>query len=172
MANQIHQIYYSMAFLGIVAAGGVFAGTNPSHTVYELAHSWKVAEAQALIVEPELLPNALKAAKEIGLSLNRIFIFDHHTPIDSPNTASENGWSGLKSWRELMKHGESDWERWDDEKRCKETTAARLFSSGTTGMPKAVEMTHHNFVSQHTMVIEYKPKDYEVRIDQPLWKRC
>lgn len=157
-----NDIYYSMAFLGIVAAGGVFAGTNPSHTVYELAHSWKTAEAKALIVEPELLPNALKAAKEIGLPLTNIYVFDHHTPINSTNTEPRDGWSGLKSWRELMQHGESDWERWDDEKRSKETTAARLFSSGTTGMPKAVEMTHHNFVSQHTMVIEYKPKDYEI----------
>lgn len=61
-----------------------------------------------------------------------------------------------------MRNGESEWERWDDEGRSKETTAARLFSSGTTGLPKAVEMTHYNFVAQHTMVLEYKPRDYEV----------
>jgi long-subunit acyl-CoA synthetase (AMP-forming) len=129
-----NDIYYSMAFLGIVAAGGVFAGTNPSHTVYELAHSWKTAEAKALIVEPELLPNALKAAEEIGLPRERIFVFDHRTPLDEEVTGPEEGnWGGLKSWRELMRYGERDWERWDDEERSKETTAARLFSSGTTG---------------------------------------
>lgn len=61
-----------------------------------------------------------------------------------------------------MGHRESDWESWDDEGRSKETTAARLFSSGTTGLPKAVEMTHHNFIAQHTMVVEWKPRDYEV----------
>ena len=27
-------------------------------------------------------------------------------------------------------------------------------------------MTHHNFVAQHTLVMEYKPRDYEVRIQQ------
>lgn len=166
-----NDIYYSMAFLGIVAAGGVFAGTNPSHTVYELAHSWKVAEAKALIVEYELLPNALKAAKEIDLPTSRIFVFDHHTPLNAPSTGPEANWSGLKSWRELMRYGSSDWERWDDEARSKDTTAARLFSSGTTGMPKAVEMTHHNFVSQHTMVIEYKPRDYKVCILSYQWHR-
>ncbi|KAF2831095.1 acetyl-CoA synthetase-like protein [Ophiobolus disseminans] len=61
-----------------------------------------------------------------------------------------------------MKQGESDWERWDDERRSKDTVAARLFSSGTTGLPKAVEMTHYNFIAQHKMVLEWKPRDYEV----------
>lgn len=61
-----------------------------------------------------------------------------------------------------MGRGESDWIKWDNEARSKSTTAARLFSSGTTGLPKAVEMTHHNFIAQHTMVLEHKPRDYEV----------
>lgn len=61
-----------------------------------------------------------------------------------------------------MSYGEYDWMKWDDEARSKSTTAARLFSSGTTGFPKAVEMTHHNFIAQHTMVLEHKPRDYEI----------
>ncbi|KAF2679279.1 4-coumarate-CoA ligase-like protein [Lentithecium fluviatile CBS 122367] len=166
-----NDIYYSMAFLGILAFGGIFAGSNPSHTPYELAHAFKLAQVRALIVEPDLLPNALKAAKEGGIPRSRIFVFDHHTSVTSPYQKNENWgqglgaeekWSDLRSWRALMRFGESDWERWDDESRSKETTAARLFSSGTTGMPKAVEMTHHNFIAQHTMVLEYKPRDYEV----------
>lgn len=160
-----------MAFLGILAFGGIFAGSNPSHTPYELAHAFKISHTKALIVEPELLPNALKAAKEAGIPRSRIFVFDHHTPVTIPYCQSEGWgeglgaeekWGGLSSWRALMQHGESDWERWNDEKRSKGTTAARLFSSGTTGVPKAVDMTHYNFVAQHTMVLEYKPRDYEV----------
>jgi acyl-CoA synthetase (AMP-forming)/AMP-acid ligase II len=61
-----------------------------------------------------------------------------------------------------MNQGESEWVKWDDEKASKETVAARLFSSGTTGLPKAVEMTHYNFIAQHTMVLEWKPRDYDV----------
>ncbi|KAF2750804.1 4-coumarate-CoA ligase-like protein [Sporormia fimetaria CBS 119925] len=158
-----NDIYYSMAFLGIVAAGGIFAGTNPSHTPYELAHSWKIAQARALIVEPELLPNALKAAKECGIPTSRIFVFDHHTPLDEDLClTAQKKWGGLRSWRSLLAHGEAGWETWDDESKSEETTAARLFSSGTTGLPKAVDMTHHNFVAQHTLVMEYKPRDYQV----------
>jgi long-subunit acyl-CoA synthetase (AMP-forming) len=154
-----------MAFLGIVASGGVFAGVNPSHTPYELAHAWTIAQVKALIVEPELLPNALTAAKECNIPESRIFVFDHHTPLSSSSdkwARSAGKWGGLKSWRVLLNHGERDWERWENKKRSERTTAARLFSSGTTGMPKAVDMTHYNFVAQHTMVLEYKPRDYEV----------
>jgi long-subunit acyl-CoA synthetase (AMP-forming) len=151
-----------MAFLGILAAGGVFAGTNPSHTPYELAHSWKIAQARGLLVEPELLPNALKAAKQCNIPASRIFVFDHQTPVTTPYEGPQKKWHGLRSWRYLFGHGERDWETWDDEKRSRETTAARLFSSGTTGMPKAVDLSHHNFVAQHTLVMEYKPRDYEV----------
>lgn len=160
-----------MAFLGILSFGGIFAGVNPSHTNYELAHAFQTAEVKALIVEPDLLINALKAATQAGIPRSNIFVFDHNTSVTQPWSADEvwgeglggeERWGGLKSWRYLMGHGESDWVTWDDETRSKATTAARLFSSGTTGLPKAVEMTHHNFIAQHTMVLEHKPRDYEV----------
>lgn len=139
---------------------------NPSHTSYELSHAFKTAKVKALIVEPELLPNALKAAKDAGIPHSYIFIFDHHTSVTQPWAHSDD-WGGVQSWRTLMNKGENEWVRWDDEKRSKEITAARLFSSGTTGLPKAVEMTHYNFIAQHTMVLEYKPRDYEVRLLEP-----
>lgn len=160
-----------MAFLGILSFGGIFAGVNPSHTTYELVHAFQTAEIKALVVEAELLPNALKAAAQAGIPRTNIFVFDHHTPVTQPwhdsevwgeGLGGEERWGGVKSWRYLMGRGESDWIKWDNEARSKSTTAARLFSSGTTGLPKAVEMTHHNFIAQHTMVLEHKPRDYEV----------
>lgn len=166
-----NDIYYSMAFVGILSFGGIFAGVNPSHTAYELSHAFKTAEVKALIVEPELLTNALKAADEANIPRSHIFVFDHDVSLEATWSDSgrwghgmfgEGRWDQLRSWRSLMNYGESDWIRWNDEKRSKETTAARLFSSGTTGLPKAVDMTHYNFIAQHTMVLEYKPRDYEI----------
>jgi 4-coumarate--CoA ligase len=159
-----------MAFTGILSFGGIFAGVNPSHTPYELAHAFKTAEVKAIIVEAELLPSALNAAAQVKIPRSRIFVFDHHTPTTKPWSASEvwgeglggeESWGGCRSWRFLMGQGASNWERWDNEWQSKDTVAARLFSSGTTGLPKAVEMTHYNFIAQHTMVLEWKPRDYE-----------
>lgn len=63
-----------------------------------------------------------------------------------------------------MQQGEKDWVRFDDEKTAKSTTAARLFSSGTTGLPKAAILSHFNFIAQHTLVHERnaEKKNYEV----------
>ena len=160
-----------MAFLGIISFGGVFAGVNPSHTCFEMLHAFQTADVKALIVEPHILPIALEAASQARISREYIFVFDYDTPLTQPwhpsgvqgrSPGVEERWDGLASWRALLCHGESDWISWDDEQRSKDTTAARLFSSGTTGLPKAVEMTHHNFVAQHTLVMEYKLRDYKV----------
>lgn len=96
-----------------------------------------------------MLQNVLAAAKECSIPESKVWIFD---VLDNPLP------DGFKSWKDLLSHGEEDWVRFDDEKTCKETTAARLFSSGTTGLPKAAMLSHYNFISQHTLVHEYKKK--------------
>lgn len=77
-----------------------------------------------VLVEPEILPNLLKAAQEVGLPRDRILIFDNH---------GQNLEDGFRSWRVLFEHGEMDWPRFDDLETARNTTAALLFSSGTTG---------------------------------------
>ena len=84
-----------MAFLGILSFGGIFAGVNPSHTTYELAHAFQTAEVKALIVEPDLLINALKAATQAGIPRSNIFVFDHRTSLTQP-------WSDDEVWGEGM----------------------------------------------------------------------
>lgn len=72
-----------------------------------------------------MLDNVFGAAKACGIPASDVWIFDVH---------GQTVPSGFKSWNDLMSHGEKDWVRFDGEKTSKETTAARLFSSGTTGM--------------------------------------
>ncbi|KAK6387197.1 hypothetical protein LTS17_000463 [Exophiala oligosperma] len=147
-----NSIHYSMLFLGIVAVGGCFAGTNPAYTQFELTHHFKTSRARFLIVEPELLSNVLPAAKDCNIPRSNIMMFD---------TQNEAIPEGFVSWTSLLTHGERDWVRFDDEQTSRNTTAARLYSSGTTGLPKAASLSHYNFVSQHTLVYEYNPAPYE-----------
>lgn len=96
----------------------------------------------------------LKAAKEVGIDESRIFMFD---PDNRPVP------SGYTTFQDLLQHGEQDWVRFDDLQTSEDTVAALMFSSGTTGLPKAVKLSHRNFVAQHTLVYEISPKPYEVR---------
>jgi 4-coumarate--CoA ligase len=138
---------------GIIAAGGIFSGTNPGYTSYELSHAVKVAQVTAFIVEPELLRNVQTAAQDNGIPNSKILIFDTGLPGQSVP-------SGFKSWRTLFNHGVSDWEKFDDLQTAKNTQAARLFSSGTTGLPKAAVLSHYNFIAQETMISVFFPRPY------------
>lgn len=142
-----------MLVLAIVGAGGVFTGTNPSYTPLELAHHFKTAEVRFVLSEPELVAGVQTASKESRIPERNIRVFNpHNKPIPA----------GLQSWTELFEAGEADWVSYDDEKLCAETTAARLFSSGTTGLPKAVIITHRNMIAQHEVVFEVKQKPHRV----------
>jgi len=145
---------YSMLVLGTIGAGGIFTGTNPSYTPYELIHHIRASKAQFLITEPEMLKPMLAAAKECEIPRSRILIF---------NVLGQPLPEGFKSWETLLDHGEADWVRFDDLETGKRTEAGRFFSSGTTGLPKAVMMSHHNLVAQHTLYYGTDRRDFETR---------
>lgn len=101
------------------------------------------------------MANVLTAAAETNLPVSRIWAFDR--------TSDEKLPEGIASWRNLLKNGESDWERFEGLEQAKATEAVRLFSSGTTGLPKAARISHHNIIAQHHLTIEKRP--FEVSLD-------
>jgi 4-coumarate--CoA ligase len=97
----------------------------------------------------------VEAATECEIEKERILIFD---PIHARLP------DGYQSWKSLLVHGEQDWVRFNDLEKCKSTTAALLFSSGTTGLPKAAMVSHYNLIAQHTLVHEQIEMPWVVRI--------
>ncbi len=144
---------FSMMFLGIIASGGIFAGTNPGYTPYELAHHFRSSETKYIVTEPEMLGSILEAAKECNIPHSNILIF---------NVLGQAVQAGFQSWETLLDKGEEDWVRFDDLKTARSTEAARMFSSGTTGLPKAATVTHRNLIAHHTMVWPTERR-YDVR---------
>ena len=140
-----------MLFLGIIGAGGIFAGTNPSYTSFEIAHHIRTSESMFIITEPEMLEQVLTATKECGMAKSKILIL---------NVLDQAVPESFQSWQTLLNHGEEDWTRFDDLETAKTTEAARLFSSGTTGLPKAAMISHHNLIAQHTLTWEDDKRDY------------
>lgn len=131
----------------------MFTGANPSYTVAELERHFKISNAKFFVTEPTTAKNVRKAAQACGITKPSVWLFDEHLKASI---------SGYSSWRELLIHGEADWIRFNDENTAKNTTAALLFSSGTTGLPKAVMISHQNLVAQHTMFLGRNKRPYEV----------
>ena len=156
--HSFNDICYPIFFLGIIAAGGVFAGTNPAYTPYELAHTLKTAKAKYVLVQPDLLDPVLAGIKDTAITEDKVIIFN-------PNQEATP--SGFLQWSDLLKHGEQDWVTLSGQ-ASKDTTAALLFSSGTTGLPKAAMLSHYNFIAQHTLVFEATTRPWRARRLLPL----
>ena len=152
--HAFNDIMYPMLFLGIIAAGGIFVGSNPSYTPYELAHGIRVSDTKFIITEPEMLQSTKTAAKECNIPQANILIF---------NVLGQSATPGNQSWEWLLGHGEVDWPRFDDLESAKITQAARLFSSGTTGLPKSAIWSHYNLVAEHHLIRDEMNKDYAIR---------
>jgi long-subunit acyl-CoA synthetase (AMP-forming) len=135
-----------MLFLAIIGAGARFHGSNPGHTTFELTYNFKVSEVKFIIVELGLLENMLLVVDEMGLPRSNVLTFD----------------GDLRSVTDLLLHGEADWITFDNEAKAKNTIAALLTTSGTTGLPKSAVISHYAFVSQGVMLQAFEDKPYEV----------
>jgi len=149
--HSFNHALYPLLFLAVVAAGGVWAGTNPAYTAHELTHALKVAKVKFVIAASDVLASMENAMTAAGLAKDRLVIF---------NPSGEPAPAGSRQWADLLTYGEQDWVRFDDLQTSKSTESARLFSSGTTGLFKAASYSHYNFVAQHTLFYEAQDRPW------------
>ena len=157
-----NHLYVPMVYLAAAGSQRLFTGANPLYTVNEVAHQMKVIEAALVLIHPSLLETGLAAAKQAGISLDRVFQFSDQEVKPSKE--------GVRDWR-TMTASESDaksWQ-WDDlqGKPATETIAAINFSSGTTGLPKGVCITHHNLIANSSQAIFNKFEGTEYSLEKP-----
>ena len=113
-------------------AGGVVCPVNHLYTTGELVSLLRTSQAKALATNVACLKVACDAALAVGLPLDRIILvgdhdperrFQHFSNLQGPSTSIE---------RVATKPSD---------------LCFLVFSSGTTGLPKAVMLTHENIVA-------------------------
>ncbi|KAF2165619.1 hypothetical protein M409DRAFT_55516 [Zasmidium cellare ATCC 36951] len=148
------------AYLGIVGGGRCFSAINPIYTVEEIVHQMKLTNAKCLLSHPSLIERDLEAAKKAGtLSKDQIFQFN-----DDPEPCKEK--LGVKDWRYMIaSEKEAENFRWRalGREESEKTIATINFSSGTTGMPKGVMISHHALIANvaQTAKIRWPDKDFD-----------
>ncbi|MGI8462470.1 MAG: AMP-binding protein [Solirubrobacterales bacterium] len=130
---------YAIAFHGATSAGGKATTMNPLYTANEVAHQLEDSGAKLLITVPPFLDAALDAAERIGLE--DVFVVGADKDLPEP----------AKPFTDLL--GDPD-EAPEISVDAAEDVAVLPYSSGTTGLPKGVMLTHRNLVANlnQTMV--------------------
>lgn len=139
-----NNIFFPSVFMGILMAGGIFSGANPSFVAREVAYQLKDTAATFLIASDASMEIAADAADQVGLPRSRIFSFDA-TALDAiPGTAR----LGSRHWTTLLaSEDEAAKFDWIEPADSSATVCALNYSSGTTGVPKGVEITHYSYVA-------------------------
>ncbi|KAK8154033.1 hypothetical protein IWX90DRAFT_464536 [Phyllosticta citrichinensis] len=147
-----NDIMYPPIALGVVGAGGIYAGSNPAYKVDELTHQFHTAKPRFIVTNPELISTVLQSVKASGLQDCTAFVFGESTFLSAE----------YRAFDELLLHGESDWVTFQTEEQAKSTPAGYFTTSGTTGKPKLAIRTHSNFVHESTMQKDVQEKPYKV----------
>ncbi|KAL8991898.1 MAG: hypothetical protein Q9169_007555 [Polycauliona sp. 2 TL-2023] len=146
-------IFQPVVYLAVVVTGRVFSGANPGFTTAELAYQLKDSNARLLLSHPSLLNTALEAAAQAKMPRDSVLLFSEKkcAPI-----------KGISDWQNILDRKtdaeEYEWKRMDGDEATR-TIAAINYSSGTTGLPKGVCISHHNLVASVAQTIHVMRRD-------------
>jgi acyl-CoA synthetase (AMP-forming)/AMP-acid ligase II len=119
---------FGVAFHGVLSAGGVASTINSLYTADEVAFQLRDSGARFLFTVPLFMDRAAEAAKQAGV--DEVFVLGEA--------------EGATPFADLMRAGDQpptvDIDPLTD-------LAVLPYSSGTTGFPKGVMLTHHNLVA-------------------------
>ncbi|KAK4500965.1 hypothetical protein PRZ48_006771 [Zasmidium cellare] len=127
------------AFFGVIAVGGIYSSAHSTATVQELARQLETSRSRVLICSPDCLGVVCKAADTGSIARSNVLVIE---------SASSWALRCLDSRQNLLDLGSLMWDPITNKVELERSLIAIVWSSGTTGVPKGVKLSHRNFVAQ------------------------
>ncbi|KAK5087857.1 hypothetical protein LTR05_002072 [Lithohypha guttulata] len=133
------QLLIPAVFYGVIAAGGIYSAASPSSTVAELARQISVAKSNLVICSSEHETVVKDAARQCGVPFSRVLVVESWPELSLKS---------LEGGIDVISSQKLHWECITDAPRLKRSIIVILWSSGTTGLPKGVSLSHLNLVAE------------------------
>ncbi|KAF2206782.1 hypothetical protein CERZMDRAFT_52453 [Cercospora zeae-maydis SCOH1-5] len=146
-------VWYPVAMHATLRVGGRVSGASPAYNEEEMSYALQKADAKFLMTHKDSMEVAIKSAKNAGVPKENIFLL-------------EGEMDGFKNIKTLIQEGKELGEpvpvwRIPAGKTNFDVCGFLSFSSGTTGLPKAVMIAHQNVIAQCLQVISITPSDHK-----------
>ena len=150
---------FAISFHAVIRLGATVTTVNPQYTSREIHQQLCECDPQIIITVSDKLEAAIKAAS--GTSIKSIILLDAgKTPTASLSNDSQQ--LEILFWKDCL--GEPQAQR---SLNARSTIAVLPFSSGTTGIPKGVKLSHFNLVAnviQSNTAQQYKESDVALAV--------
>ena len=125
---------------GTFFAGGIVTPANPGYSKDELAYQLENSGAKALVTTKAVLKTALEAADKVGIPNDRVILLGY----EKDESHQCKHWTSVRKTDIL--------ERYRRRKANPEDLSFLAYSSGTTGLPKGVMLSHRNIIADLLLI--------------------
>jgi len=139
-------------FFGVIAAEGIYSAASPGATVEELVRQMRDGPAKVFFCSTDVKALAEAAAEVVGLPKRNVLVLESRPDV---KLESIDGSVRCTFDQELQ------WRKITDAKELENSKICMLYSSGTTGLPKGVLISHQNMVAEAFL---------PAYINRPIWK--